>query len=538
MDPDDVPASPAERSWGSAPDSVRPASGGRDQGLFAAVVAVAAGLELTSTLRRIVQAAVELSDARYGALGVVGDDDRVREFIHVGMDPDTVEAIGDYPRGLGVLGLLVQHPVPLRIDEISAHAASAGFPQHHPPMTSFLGVPVRVRGRVFGNLYLTDKRGAARFTAEDEHTVTALAAAAAVAIENARLFEHTRMRGRWQAAITDLNTAVLGGAETEEVLGLMARKARVMTSADVAAVALPSDDAFVVEIVDDGDGAARGGLLGAEWTTDGPDAGSVAGVGSGVVLPLRTPEQTLGLLWLGWADPEGALETQARERAENFAGQAAVTVALAQARREQERLMVYEDRDRIARDLHDLVIQRLFATGMQLQATSRIPGVSEDLTARIDRAVDELDETIREIRQTIFALHEPMDAPGAGLRSRVLREVEQSAALLGFSPTVRFVGPVDSLASAVVAENLTAVLREALTNAARHARARRVDVMVEASDGDLVLTVTDDGVGLPESGRRSGLSNIEDRARAVGGSSVVERISADGGTRLRWSAPA
>lgn len=199
--------------------------------------------------------------------------------------------------------------------------------------------------------------------------------------------------------------------------------------------------------------------------------------------------------------------------------------------------MVYEDRDRIARDLHDLVIQRLFATGMQLQGTTRVSGVPDAVTERISRAVDELDETIREIRQTIFALHEPMDADGAGVRGRVLREAAQSGSLLGFAPGVRFVGPVDSLVTSHLGEHLIAVLREALTNAAKHARAGRVEILVEASSTGVLLVVSDDGVGLEDSGRRSGLANLAARAADLGGHATFERVSADGGTRITWRVP-
>ncbi len=509
----------------------------RDQGLFAAVVAVAAGLELTSTLRRIVQAAVDLSGATYGALGVVGAEGGVRDFIHVGMDAETVEVIGDPPRGRGVLGLLVDHPVPLRIDDISGHPASAGFPDGHPPMRSFLGVPVRVRGRVFGNLYLTDKRDAERFTTEDEHTVTALAAAAAVAIENARLFEHTRMRGRWQAALTDIDNVALTGGGTDDVLAAIARHARELTAADAAFIALPDPgppgNAYVVEIVDAGPEAEATRLLGLGFAS-GPEE---LWAGATLTLPLSTLDRTLGLLVLAWTGESTGVEPQSRELAEGFAAQASVTIALAEARREQERLMVYEDRDRIARDLHDLVIQRLFATGMQLQGTTRLTGVPDAVVERISRAVDDLDETIREIRQTIFALHEPIGSDGSGVRGRVLREAEQSGALLGFAPAVRFVGPVDSLVTRQTGEHLMAVLREALTNAAKHARAKRVDVLVEASSSDIVLVVSDDGVGLDDQGRRSGLANLAARASNLGGNATFERISRAGGTRITWRVP-
>ncbi|MEY2964935.1 MAG: hypothetical protein RLZZ228_748 [Actinomycetota bacterium] len=505
----------------------------RDQGLFEAVVSVAAGLELTSTLRRIVQAAVNLSDATYGALGVLGPDGRVRSFIHVGMDDSVVTEIGSLPTGRGVLGLLIDHPVPIRIDDIAGHPAAAGFPDGHPPMGSFLGVPVRVRGRVFGNLYLTDKRDGNHFTSADEHTVSALAAAAAVAIENARLFEFTKLRGLWLDGITRIDNAVLTGATTDELLSLIAATARSLTGAQVGAIAVRDDEGdFVVEHIDVAAGASCAGILGAVVHEDEtPDwEGAIR------TLPLRTPDRTLGLLYLVWADPGDVLDEELTAVAESFAAQAAVNVVLAEARLERERLSIFEDRDRIARDLHDLVIQRLFATGMQLQGVVRQGDVSPEVSERIGRAVDDLDETIREIRQTIFALHEPVDVVSDSLRSRVMREAAQSGALLGFEPAVRFVGPVDSLTSGEITEQLVAVLREALANAAKHARADRVDVVVEADASHVTLLVIDDGVGLLDSGRRSGLANMSSRAAQVGGDCTVEGL-AEGGTRLRWRAP-
>lgn len=505
----------------------------RDQGLFEAVISVAAGLELTSTLRRIVQAAVNLSDATYGALGVLGADGGVRSFIHVGMEEELVAEIGNLPTGRGVLGLLIDHPVPLRIDEIGDHPAAAGFPAGHPPMRSFLGVPVRVRGRVFGNLYLTDKRDGDHFTSSDEHTVSALAAAAAVAIENARLFEFTRLRGLWLDAIARIDNAVLTGATTDDLLTQIAATARSLTAAQVAAIAVrDADDDLVVGYVDLAPGASCAGIPGTLVHEDElPDW-----EGKVLALPLRTPDRTLGIVYLVWSDSADAIDDEMRAVAESFMAQAAVNIVLAEARHERERLSIYEERDRIARDLHDLVIQRLFATGMQLQGATRHADLPDDARDRIGRAVDDLDETIKEIRQTIFALHEPVDTTSDSLRARVLRESSQSGALLGFEPAVRFAGPVDTL-GASAAEHIIAVVREALANASKHARAERVDVILEADASELRLTVTDDGIGPTDSGRRSGLANMAARAAELGGECTIERVSESGGTRLAWRVP-
>jgi signal transduction histidine kinase len=543
----------------------------RDRGLFTAVVSVAAGLELGATLRRIVQAAVELVDASYGALGVLDDDGSLGEFIHVGIDAQTAGVIGHMPTGKGILGLLMDHPVPIRLDNLTHHPKSTGFPIGHPVMTSFLGVPVRVRGEVFGNLYLTEKRSGSGFTSDDERTVMALAAAAAVAIENARLYERSRQREQWQQAVNDIANAVLSGSETDDVLSLVANRARTLTGADVALVALPDDeDTLVVEIVDGRDqkssASARAVLrIIGGWEGQRVPPHSVASLafrdgvsrierdtarvlamgdesphnGPAVVIPLVTADQVLGVLMLLWGDGSARVPSDALDLAGSFASQASVTLVLARARHEHERLAVYEDRDRIARDLHDLVIQRLFATGMMLQGTSRIEDVPAAAADRVSRAVDELDETIKEIRHTIFALHEPVEGPSASARGRVLRETSQSAALLGFEPAVRFVGPVDSMLTPEATDQLVAALREALTNAAKHAHAKKVDVIVQIDAGDVVLVVTDDGIGINASGpgRRSGVANIAARAQVLGGSCRLERVSEEGGTRLTWCVP-
>ena len=553
----------------------------RDSGLFSAVVAVAAGLELGATLRRIVQAAVDLVDAEYGALGVLGSNGEVADFIHVGIDAAAAERIGPLPTGKGILGLLIEHPVPMRLEDLTSHPASAGFPDGHPAMASFLGVPVRVRGEVFGNLYLTQKRNGAAFTGEDERTVMALAAAAAVAIENARLYERTRQREQWQAATADIANLVLQGAAEEDALTAIAAHVQRLTEADAAVIAIPdAEGRCVIEIVE---GSAQTNRDISRWSVQHSQRTSTADdvtptldswlgrvvaedssvqrslrsrqrvdsqscvvdpsidaiFGANVALPLLSSQSALGVLVLLWRRDAPAARPDSLAMAELFANQAAVSLALAKTQREQERLAVFEDRDRIARDLHDLVIQRLFATGMSLQGVTRIADSSQEVVTRINRAVDELDETIREIRQTIFALHEPVDGPARGARGRALREITQSAALLGFEPAIRFVGPIDAMVPPSTQEHLIAAMREALTNAAKHAQASHVDVVIGLESGDVVLTVTDDGVGIDhaQTRRNSGLANLSARAHDLGGSCQLTRVSADGGSCLVWRVP-
>ena len=556
----------------------------RDRGLFAAVVAVASGLELGATLQRIIQVATELVDAQYGALGVLGADGSLVDFIHVGLDEETVASIGDPPTGKGILGILAGHPGPLRLTHLSAHPASVGFPAHHPPMDSFLGVPVRVRGEVFGNLYFTDKRRGGAFTDDDERTVEALAAAAAVAIENARLYESSRLREQWQQALAEISNAVLTGGDPSDVLEVIGDRARRLSRADAVVIALPNQDgtliAEIIEVSPTG-AAARSGSehraphrsrsrkprspafddlarpwLGREMPGGTPIDLAFAHAeavrqspftltideprtfGTVLALPLRAADRVLGVLGLLWDADAGAVGRDTIHFAEAFAEQVTVTLTLAEAKTEQERLAVFEDRDRIARDLHDLVIQRLFAMGMHLQGTMRSAELDDAVRARLSTTVDELDETVREIRQTIFALHEPIEGPASGLRGRVLRETAQAAALLGFDPAVRFAGPVDTMVPTAVADHLVAALREALTNAAKHATAQHVSVLVEIVDGDVQLRVTDDGIGIPSGeGRRSGLANLNARAQELGGSCTLDRAAESGGTSLLWRVP-
>jgi len=362
----------------------------RLRALVAAVLAIGSDLSLPAVLRHIVESAVTLIDARYCALGVLdAAGEGLSEFVHVGMSPEQVGRIDHLPEGHGILGVLILEPVPLRLGVLGAHPDSYGFPAGHPPMGSFLGVPIRVRDQVFGNLYLTDKRSAVEFSQEDEILAVALAGAAGVAVENSRL------------------------------------------SARVAELSL------------------------------------------------------------------------------------------------------VEDRERIAADLHDTVIQRLFATGLGLQGLVRSVG-DPTVARRVQRSVDDLDETIRQIRSTIFALQAPQ-AAGRSLRDEIGVLVTEATASLAFGPTVRLVGPIDERVDDAVALHLLAVLREALSNVVRHAGASRVAVVVEVAAGELVATVTDDGAGFdPRTrairSRHLGLTSMRERAQALGGTCTIESAPGAGTT--------
>ncbi|MFK3981028.1 GAF domain-containing protein [Micromonospora sp. NPDC050397] len=525
----------------------------RLRALLDAVVAIGTDLDLRSTLRRIVEAACELLDARYGALGVIGPDRLLTEFITHGIDPDLQARIGDLPHGRGVLGLLIADPRPVRMPDITQHPQSYGFPPHHPPMHSFLGAPIRIRDQVFGNLYLAEKRGAGEFTEDDEEIAVALAAAAGVAIENARLYAVAHRRERWLAATAEITTVLLGEVRRTDALALVARRAREVAEAELVLVLLHDEDAgqFTVEVVDAAVEPAPplvGLVLPAAETTFAASATdrrhllveSLAKAAPwphpvteapAIVSPLFATDTLHGVLIV--AHPAG----QARQADDvplltSFAAQAALALERARAQEERELLVVLEDRERIARDLHDVVIQRLFATGLQLQSTVPLTARAE-VGRRINAAVDELDSTIRDIRRAIFELRTPMSA---ALRTEIRDAVDAAAEALGFRPALEISGPVDSAVPDAVRPDLLAVLREALSNAVRHAQATRVTVLVRVDRGRLLLTVTDDGVGAGPDAARSGLVNMRDRALGHGGEFAVEP-GRPRGTEVRWSVP-
>ena len=530
-----------------------------NRGLFSAIVSVAAGLELNSTLRRIVTNAVELVDASYGALGVLDEDGIVQEFIHVGIPADEAERIGDLPQGDGILGLLIDHPVPIRLPDLRQHSASIGFPNNHPVMTTFLGVPVRVRGEVFGNLYLTEKRNGQYFTAEDERTVMALAAAAAVAIENARLFGLAQQRELWQTAVSAIGTSVLSGKDSGETLNLIAEKSRILTQATAAIIALPdSQQTLSIEILNRETNPEQSTEALRNWLGKPAPAQSIlersfnlgASVieeecglwndfvadqvaGPAVALPLRTADRVLGVLLLLWPQGSRMARREVIELVESFAAQAALTLVLSDAQRDKEHLALLEDRDRIGRDLHDLVIQRVFAAGMMLQGVTQSADAGPKSIAQVEKAMDQLDETIREIRQTVFDLH--LDINQSSLIHLVEQEVQSASVALRFAPTLKLLGLSEVVVPNNVSENLLAVVRESLTNCAKHARATEVSVLVSALNQTLTCSVTDNGVGYQPNGRSSGVANMERRAHENGGTFSIETQSG-GGTAVTWTA--
>jgi two-component system, NarL family, sensor histidine kinase DevS len=528
------------------------ASRERLSALLDAVVGVGSDLDLRSTLYRIVVAACRLVGARYGALGIIGPDRRLTEFITDGISAEEHQQIGDLPTGRGVLGLLIDEPRPVRLRDIAEHPRSFGFPPHHPVMRSFLGVPVRIRDQVFGNLYLTEKLGADEFTEDDEETVVALAVAAGIAIDNARLYAAAGHRQRWLEATAEITNVLLGEVDRTGALQLVARRAREVAGAETVLVLLyqPETHQVTVEVSDPPRTDLAGAVLSIRNTaldtavTDREpviveDLGTAAdwpspvSTGPALVVPLAASGTVLGLLTVAHAPDSAGFDEQDVPLLSTFAGQAALALERARAQEERELLVVLEDRERIARDLHDVVIQRLFATGLQLQSAARL-ATRPEVSDRITGAVDDLDTTIRDIRTAIFELRTPVNAT---LRTEIRGTVDAAAASLGFRPALTLDGPVDSAVPDEVRPDLLAVLREALSNAVRHARATTVAVTVVAVDGRLALTVADNGVGMTGPvDERSGLANMRHRAEQRGGTLAVEP-NPGGGTRVGWTVP-
>lgn len=530
---------------------------GRDRldGLVEAMLVVTSGLELDVTLKTIVRTAIDLVDARYGALGVRGHAHELIEFIYEGIDAQTRELIGPLPEGRGVLGHLIDEPKPIRLDNIFQHPASVGFPPNHPPMRTFLGVPVRIRDEVFGNLYLTEKADGQPFSEDDEVLVEALAAAAGIAIDNARLYEQSRSRQSWIEATRDIGTELLGGADPARVFRLIADEALELTGADAVLVAVPTDTELPTTEVRELIVVETAGVAGPPRSTQpitvsdnvigtafvtrtphrldniGTELTAMPEAGPALVLPLRTTETVAGVVVIVRRHGGQTFSDEQLDMMAAFTDQATLAWQLASTQRHLRELDVLSDRDRIARDLHDHVIQRLFAIGLSLQGTiprSRVPEVQQ----RLIDTVDELQGVIQEIRTAIFDLH-----GGSAGTTRLRQRLDEAIGAFAGSElrtTVQYIGPL-SVVDALLADHAEAVVREAVSNAVRHADARTLAVTVRVED-ELAIEVSDDGCGMPADVTASGLNNLRRRAAEVGGDLHVG-AAPGGGTTLRWTAP-
>ena len=518
----------------------------RLRSLLRATRIVADELELPVVLKRIVEAAVELVGARYGALGVIGPDGSLEQFIHVGMAPELVAHIGHLPRGRGVLGALIDEQAPIRLEHVSDDPRSIGFPDGHPPMDSFLGVPVRVRNETFGNLYLTEHADGP-FSDEDQELLVALAATAGAAIDHARLYDETKRRQRWAEASAEITAALLS-EHTEDSLDLLIERVGTLAEADLVCIVVPVDESTLR--VDRARGEYASDAIGREF----PTAGSASGralearqpvlaessglidprLGMTIAVPLIPTGEVAGVLTASRAPERPAFTESDLGMIADFAGQASVAIRLADAREDRERLALLDDRSRIARDLHDTVIQRLFGAGLGLQA---IAGSADAATAaRIVEQVATLDAAIADIRTAIFAItSSPASAPT--LRHRILDLFTELSTVVQEAPRLAFAGPVDLMVESDLADDLVAVVREGLTNVGRHASATTTSVSITVDAGEVVVEIVDDGVGVPaEPVRSSGTANLAARALSRGGTFDLVPQSPRG-TRLAWRVP-
>ena len=508
--------------------------------MLEAVVAVSSDLDLHSVLNRIVESACRITQARYGALGVLASGGRaLADFVTFGVTEEEHRAIGDLPQGRGILGLLIEHPEAVRLEHLAEHPDSFGFPPNHPPMDSFLGVPVRIRGTVFGNLYLTEKQGAGSFTEQDETLVRVLAKAAGFVIDNARAYAQSERRRLWLEASVQITEALQPPIEMVEAFRQITVGARRVVRAAAVALLLRRDVESEVVAADGADVARIPAIVAdlAAKIADAEQQQEVAVVphaehGTIVLVPLRSQISEGGVLIVALEVGRSGLEVEEIDLLASLADQASLALDRAESIADREELALVADRDRIARDLHDLVIQRLFATGLQLQGARR-GAVSDEVRERLDSAVLDLDTTIRDIRSTIFELQRVGER---SLRADIRDLTKEYVPVLGYTPLVRTTGPVDTAVGDELGGQILAVLREALSNAARHAEASAAVVEVEVTPDRVVLRVTDNGKGIPAERRESGLRNV--RRRAADHSGTVRLLREEPhGTRLEWSAP-
>ena len=528
--------------------------------LLHVIVEIGSDLDLDATLRRIVRAAKDLTRAPYGALAVRDSAGGLISFIHEGIDSDMARLIGHLPVGKGVLSLSLLDTPALRLDDLTRHPAAVGFPEHHPPMRGFIGVPITIRGTVFGNLYLTHDEPGRVFSESDEVTARALAMAAAVAIDNAQLFERERISVKWMEASREITTALLSNAKSGLTpLQLIADRARALTEAEQAIVLVPVDDDLPFDEIDTLVISAAVGLnaaevLGQRIPVDASTTGAVfrsgepliteslsypihaftdVGQRSAILMPLQTDDEVAGVIAVARSADRAPFDDSYLELVRDFATHAALALMVTSGREHARQLTLVGERERIAHDLHDHVIQRLFAAGMDLQGTI-VRARSPEVVERLNRTLDDLQTIIEEIRTTIFQLKSPVEYE-SGFRNRIQRVVADLTESRDIVTTVRMHGPTTTV-DGELAEHAEAVTAEAVSNAVRHSGASRLTIEVDVADM-LTLDITDNGNGIPaDNHRRSGLANMQYRAEQVGGRCEISD-QAVGGTRVHWAAP-
>jgi signal transduction histidine kinase len=523
-------------------------------------VEIGADLDLDATLHRIIGAARELTAAPYGALALRDREGILISFIHEGMDDETVRRIGHLPVGKGILSVSLLDAPALRLDDLTVHPAAIGFPEEHPRMRAFLAVPITIRGTVFGNLYLTHVDPARVFSESDEVAARALAFAAAAAIDNAQLFERERLSVKWMEASREITTALLSSAEPHRrPLQLIAERARALTDAEQAIVLVPvdadqPDDEIDTLVVSAAVGLHASEVMGRRVPVAGSTSGDVFCTGKpliteslrypiqaftdvgqrpAILMPLRARDQVAGVLAIARGAGEPPFDESYLDLVSDFATHAAIALVLASAREDARQLTILAERERIAHDLHDHVIQRLFAAGMDLQGTlarARSPDVAD----RLNRTLDDLQTIIEEIRATIFQLKSPTDE-SCDFRERIQRLVADLTGNREIVTTIRMHGPTSTV-DGELAKHAEAVTAEAVSNVVRHSGASRLTIEIGVADM-FILDISDDGCGIPvDNSRNSGLANIKYRAERLGGSCEITS-SAEGGTRVHWTAP-
>ena len=532
------------------------------------VTGLVSDLDLDSVLRRTVEAACEVTGARYGAIGVLDiTGHELAAFVTHGVSDLQRKAIGELPRGKGVLGLLISDPRTRRIDDVTGHPASVGFPPGHPPMRSMLGAPIRIDDRVFGILYLTERQDGRPFSAEDERALTTLVAAAAPAVRNAQTFARMHNRARWTAAVGDLTQTLLEGRHESAALARMAKRARELGDASFALVALRTESGALHIDAADAAGTATPGDAGSvasaslgrrlrsrnwqltlryrvpltlmempgddhvgELLTEIHEITGIREPATALVVPITVGEEQIGLIGLAWPTQHAGSAFETMDMLPEFAGRMGLALESGRAQRQRARASLLEDRDRIARDMHDHVIQRLFAAGLALQVVGRRSADPE--RERIDATIEELNETVLVLREAITGLHRHL--PEGGLGPEIEQLVAAAGTASGFVPDLSLEGRLGDLPPDLEFEVL-AVVREGLSNMVRHSQALDASVLVRVTD-EVLVVIQDDGVGLGDGAERSGLANLAERARAHRGSLAVTNRH-PGGTMLRWRAP-
>jgi GAF domain-containing protein len=535
---------------------------GRLRDLLHAHAMVASDLNLPGVLQHIVSAARELVEARYAALGVIGADGLLDEFVQVGMDEATVERIGGLPCGRGILGLLISHPTPVRLADLSAHPAATGFPAHHPEMDTFLGVPIHIRGQVYGHLYLTGSASGG-FSDEDEQLAVALAATAGVAIDNARLYEQSEQRHGWLAASAAMTRRLLAGPDEdpydeapleEGPLDAVLDCAQRTASADFATLALFVEPGqlrvkaatgvlagHVLGLVVDMESSVSGQVIRSRLpalTADYREAPGVdlpVPVGSVVTVPLLVGEEVVGTVSVGRLAGRRPFTDADKDHLARFAGHVGVAMELNRARLERQQQHIIDDRDRIGVDLNHHVIQKLVTVGIGLQSLAAIT-TQPAFRDRINEFIATIDATISRIRTTVYDIDTTPDRHITDdLQDRLLVVADDHAAALGCDVLSTFTGQLRRAIPNVLADNVVTVVGEALSNIAAHARATRVELRIGVHGDLITVVIIDNGPRTATPDRVEAHATFHDRAETRTGDLDIRTPPGGTGTQLDWT---